>query len=167
MIMKTRNLVLGVALVAMAAAQPLGAADTTSILTVNATVAATASLTLGAGSISFPDANPDTTASIPGNAALSVVAKGKTSTGSSITLTVLAGGDLTSGTDTIPVSNVTWTTGSSGFVAGTMNGTVAQSVGSWTNSGNRPGSLNFFLANSWDYAVGNYSTTATFTLTAP
>jgi hypothetical protein len=166
--MKTRNLVLGIALVAIAAAQPLGAADTTSILTVNATVAATASLTLGAGTISFPDANPDTTPSIPGNAALSIVAKGKTSTGSSVTLTVLATGDLTAGgSDVIPISNVTWTTGSTGFVAGTMNKTTAQTVGSWANSGNRPGSISFFLANSWDYAVGSYSTTATFTLTAP
>jgi hypothetical protein len=166
--MKTRNLVLGIALVAIAAAQPLGAADTTSILTVNATVAATASLTLGAAAIGFPDANPDTTPSIPANAALTIVAKGKTSTGSSVTLTVLAAGDLTAGgSDVIPINNVTWTTGSTGFVAGTMSKTTAQTVGSWANSGNRPGSISFFLANSWDYAVGSYSTTATFTLTAP
>ena len=164
--MKTRNLVLGIALVAIAAAQPLGAADTaTGSLTVSATVAATASLTLGVGTISFPDANPDDVLSIPGNTALSIVAKGKTSTGSSVTLTVAAP-DLTSGTDTIAISNVTWTPTGAGFVAGTMSN-VATTVGSWANSGNRSGSISFALANNWNYAVGNYTTTATFTLTPP
>lgn len=165
--MKTRSFVLGIALVAVAAAQPLSAISTTGNLTVNATVTATASLTLGAASIGFPDANPDVTSSIPASAALTVTAKGKTSRGSLIALTVQAGGDLVAGLDSIAISNVTWTSGSSGFVAGTMNSATAQAVGSWTNSGNRNGSLNFFLANSWDYATGSYTASATFTLTAP
>jgi len=165
--MKTRNLVLGIALAAMAAAQPLSAADTTANLTVGATVSATAKLSLGAASISFPDADPDTTPSIPATAALSVVAKGKTGTGSNITLTMLAGDDLKSGSDTIAITNVSWTASGAGFVAGTMSKAAAQSVGSWANSGNRSGSMSFSLVNNWTYAVGSYSATAVFTLTAP
>lgn len=166
--MKTRTLVLGIALLALAAAQPLVATSATSNLTVNATVSAMASLSIGSAAINFPDANPDSTPSIAATQnPVAVDAKGKTSAGSSITLTLVAADDLTSGSDTIAISNVTWTASGVGFVEGTMNKTSAQAVGSWTNSGNRSGSLSFALANSWAYATGTYSTTATFTLTAP
>jgi hypothetical protein len=87
--------------------------------------------------------------------------------GSTVSLTILAAGDLLSGASAIPISNVTWTASGAGFVAGTMNSTTAQTVASWTNSGNRTGTQNYFLANSWNYATGNYSTSATYTLTAP
>lgn len=166
--MKTRYVVLGMALMATVAAQPLAAISTTSNLTVNATVAAAASLSLGSAAINFPDANPDSTPSI--NATenpVSINAKGKTSTSGSITLTLLAGGDLTSGSNTIGINNVTWTSTGTGYASGTMNKTTAQSVGTWTGSGARPGSLSFALANSWSYATGSYTASATFTLTAP
>ena len=84
-----------------------------------------------------------------------------------MTLTCLAGGDLTSGSDTIPISDVTWTAEGSGFVAGTMNKTTAQPVGSWTGSGHRTGTLSFLLANDWNHATGSYTATATYTLTSP
>jgi hypothetical protein len=165
--MKTRYTLLGIALLAIAVAQPLGAATTTTNVTVSATVSATASLEIGSATVSFPDANPDTTPSITASpAALSVTAKGKTSAGSIVTLTLQAADNLKSGSDTILISNVTWTAGGTGFSAGTM-ATTAVSVGSWTNSGNRAGTLSFVLANSWDYPTGDYSTSATFTLTAP
>jgi hypothetical protein len=166
--MKTRYVVLGAALLAMAAAQPLGAASTTSSLTVNATVAATAQLTIGGSAINFKDANPDSTPSITATEnPVAVTAKGKTSTSGAITLTLLAGNDLTSGSDSIGISNVTWTATGSGYTPGTMNKTTAQSVASWTGSGARVGALSFALANSWSYPTGSYTTTATFTLTAP
>ena len=48
-----------------------------------------------------------------------------------------------------------------------MNKAAAQSLGSWTGSGNRAGTQTYKLANSWSYATGAYSTSVTYTLTAP
>jgi phage tail sheath gpL-like len=131
-------------------------------------VAASAKLTLSIATVSFPDADPDLVPSISNSeGAVTVTAKGKTTTGSNVTLTLQAAGDLASGSDTIPISNVTWTATGAGYVAGTMSSGSAVSVGSWLNSGNRTGQLSFFLLNSWDYEVGTYSVGATYTLTAP
>ena len=84
-----------------------------------------------------------------------------------MTVTVLADGDLTSGGDTIGISFLTWTVGGAGFVAGTMSDAVAQSLASFTGPGNRGGTQTYALTNSWDYAIGNYSATITYTLTVP
>jgi hypothetical protein len=152
----------------LGSAEWVEAANDTKNVTVSATVSATAKLSLGSTTVSFPNADPDTTSSITASeGAISVTAKSKTGAASSTTLTLLASADLTSGSDTIAVSNVTWTVSGSGFAAGTMNKTTAQSVGSWTGSGNRSGTQTFALANSWNYATGNYSATGTYTLTAP
>ena len=166
---KIRLSLLGLAAVALAATQAtLGAATATSNVTVSATVSATAKLSLSTSTQSFPNSDPDTTPSIAATeGAITITAKGKTSTGSNITLTVVSGGDLTSGSDTIAISNITWTVSGAGFVAGTMNKTTAQSVGSWANSGSRTGTQTYALANSWSYPTGSYSATATYTLTAP
>jgi hypothetical protein len=48
-----------------------------------------------------------------------------------------------------------------------MNKATAQTVGSWTGSGNRSGTQSYALANSWNYATGAYTAMATYTLTAP
>ena len=166
--MRLRLLLLGVAVAAVALTQPLSAATDTKPITVSASVAATAKLTLSIATVSFPDADPDLVPSIANSeGAVTVTAKGKTTTGSNVTLTLQAAGDLASGSDTIPISNVTWTAAGTGFVAGTLSSISAVSVGSWANSGNRTGQLSFFLANSWDYEVGTYSVGATYTLTAP
>jgi hypothetical protein len=82
-------------------------------------------------------------------------------------LTCLASGDLISGINTIAISNITWTATGAGYVAGTMNRTTAQTAGSWTGSGQRTGTFSYFLVNSWSYAIGNYSTSINYTLTAP
>jgi hypothetical protein len=138
----------------------------TDTVTVSAVVAATAKLTLSSNTVSFADADPDTTPSISA-AALTIGAKAKTSGGSAVTLTVQADGPLTSGGDTIAESNLTWTVTGSGFAAGTMSSASAVSLGSWTNSGNRSGTQTYVLANSWSYATGNYTMTVTYTLSAP
>jgi hypothetical protein len=165
--MKVRLSLLGLILIGLAASQGLGAANATSNVTVSATVAATAKLSLSSSTVSFANADPDTTPSIAATeGAITITAKGKTSTGSNITLTVLAADDLKSGTDTIAITNVTWTASGGGFVAGTMNKTTAQSVGSWTNSGSRTGTQTYALANSWSYPTGSYTATAAYTLTA-
>ncbi|MGD0915385.1 MAG: hypothetical protein ABSB22_02900 [Thermodesulfobacteriota bacterium] len=144
------------------------AASATQPLTINATVANTAKLSLGVATIAFPDADPDTVPSIAATQnPVNVTAKAKTTTNGAVTLTVVTGGDLTSGSDTILIGNVTWTVTGAGFVAGTMNKTTAQSAGSWTGSGSRAGTFSYDLANSWAYATGSYTATATYTLTAP
>jgi hypothetical protein len=159
-------LVIGLGLVLMAG--NVFAASATQGLTINATVANTAKLTLGVATIAFPDADPDTTPSIAATQnPVTVTAKAKTTNAGAVTLTVVTGGDLTSGSDTILIGNVTWTVTGAGFVAGTMNKTTAQSAGSWTGSGSRAGTFSYNLANSWAYATGAYTATATYTLTAP
>ena len=158
-----------VALVTLAAAVVNAApATSTATVTVNVTVSATAKLSLGASSIHFIDADPDVTGSIPQTEpAITISAKAKTSTGGNVTLTVLSGGDLMSGTDAIAISNITWTVTGAGLAAGTLNKTTAQSVGAWTNSGTWAGTQIYALANSWAYHTGSYAATLTYTLTAP
>jgi len=143
------------------------AATDTKTVTVSATVTATAKLTLGSATLTFPDADPDTTPSISATEGpIAITAKGKTSAAGNITLVVKAGGPLTSGTDTIALANLTWTAGGAGYVGGTMN-IADQAVGSWTGSGTYAGTQTYALANSWSYVTGNYGATLTYTLTAP
>ncbi len=140
----------------------------TQVLTINATVNSQAKLTLSSTTVNFASANPDTTPSIPADEnPVSVTAKARTGSASTVTLTVLAAGDLLSGGDTIAINNVSWTASGAGFVGGIMDKTIAQSAGSWTGSGNRSGAFSYFLANSWDYPTGSYMQSATYTLTAP
>lgn len=143
-------------------------ATNTATVTVNSTVAARASLVFGSTTVAFPDADPSSVSSIAATQnAISVTASVRTGGASVATLQVLAGGDLTSGSDTIGINNVTWTATGSGFVAGTMNKSGAQTAGSWTGPGQRAGTFSYFLANSWSYATGNYTASVTYTLTAP
>ena len=166
MSMVVSTLILAAVCLLCAIAQGVAATDQQN-LTINATVSAKAKLTLGVAAINFADADPD---SVPSIAAtenpVSVTVKAQTGGGSSITLTVQANGDLDSGTDTIDISNVTWTATGAGFVAGTMD-TTAQAAGSWTGPGRYDGTFSYQLANSWDYAAGSYSQTVVYTLTAP
>jgi hypothetical protein len=152
----------------LALATPVFAQQTdTKSLTVNASVLAKAKLDLNAASISFPDQDPDAVAVIPAAAALLIDVKARTSANGSVTLTVQAGGPLTSGTNTIAISALKWTVAGAGMVAGTAS-TTAVSVGSWTGSGNRNNlTQNYTLDNSWAYNTGTYSATLTYTLTAP
>ena len=151
----------------LAASQPGFAATDQQTLTINATVSAKAKLTLGVAAINFPDSDPDTVPSVAAaENPVSVTVKAHTAGASSVTLTVQANGDLDSGTDTIAITNVTWTATGAGFVGGTMD-TAAQSAGSWTGPGRRDGTFSYALANSWDYAAGNYSQTVVYTLAAP
>ena len=86
------------------------------------------------------------------------------------TLSVLAQGDLISGSATVDISNVTWmATPAPPFQNGTLSKTVAQTVASGT--GNVPvaatGQVTFRLANLWTYPAGMYTQTVVFTLTTP
>ena len=128
----------------------------------------TANLRINSTTVTFLNADPDTTPVITASeGAISITADAKTSKHSTVALTVVAGGDLKSGVNTIAISNITWTAAGSGFVAGTLSKTTPRTVGSWAGSGNRTGTVTFKLANAWTYATGTYTATLTFTLTAP
>ena len=136
--------------------------------TLTANVNALANLTLSSLALAFPDADPDTVPQIPSSTGPVVVeTKARAFQGESTTLTVAAADDLRSGTDVIPASALSWTASGTGFVSGTLTVGVAQTVGSWANSGVHAGTLTWVLANSWTYAPGTYSLTLTYTLTAP
>jgi hypothetical protein len=125
-------------------------------------------LTISPLSISFDSANPDTTPSITA-APIVVTIRVRQNTGP-WTLTVLANGDLLSGSSSVDISNVTWTaTPAPPFQGGTLSKTVAQRVASGTGTVNpaQNGSLTFRLTNSWIYNAANYTQTLVFTLTAP
>ena len=148
----------------LAAGVALAAADTKT-LTINFNPVARATLTLSQSSITFVDASPDSGPITAGP--VNVTSSVRTGTASKPTLTVLCT-DLKSGTDTIPINNVSWTaSGDAGYQAGTMNATTAQTAGNWTGSGSRQGAFTYNLVNSWGCMTGTYTATATYTLTAP
>jgi hypothetical protein len=149
-------------------------ADSSIVITdVNAESTCSATLTLNTTSINFPSANPGSVSSVSASQNLGVTANIQIEDSSTVTLTVLAGGDLVSGSGgTIPISAVSWTaTGggdnNGGLLPGTMSKNTQVPAGSWTASGTYSGAFAFYLANSWSYATGTYSQTVTYTITAP
>lgn len=119
------------------------------------------SLTLSAGSVTFPTADPDTTPIIVAPP-LGVTLYSRRTPWQ---LTVMAGGDLTSGSSTIPVSNISWTaTPVPPFQAGVMSSTVAQMMASDTGLVDLTATVVYSLVNSWTYDPGTYTVTITYTL---
>jgi hypothetical protein len=120
-------------------------------------------------SVSFADADPDTTPSITAsNVTLSYKVTGNA--GHAWRITIVSSTDLTSGSATIPISDITWTaTPAPPFQAGTMSTTVQQTMASSTDNINpaRTATVVFRLANSWNHNVGAYSATFTLTMSAP
>jgi hypothetical protein len=142
--------------------------STNVVINLDAPLASSASLTISPNSINFPNADPDTVAFIPATEnPVNVSVQAQTTGNKTVTLTVLANGDLVSGSNTIPISNLTWTATGSGFVPGTMSKISPQPAGIWQRSGTRTGTFSFFLFNSWSYATGNYTQTITYTVSAP
>lgn len=141
-------------------------ATATGSINVTVNVSARARLTLGAAAITFADADPDTVPTMT-SSAVTIDVRARTGAGNASTLTVLASGPLTSGTDTIAITNLTWTVTGTGFAAGTANSTTAQTVGSWAGPGSPSGTQTFSLPNSWTYAIGSYAATLNYTLTVP
>lgn len=125
-------------------------------------------LTVTPVSISFPIADPDTVPIIA-TAPVQVSYRVRQHSGP-WTITVLASGDLISGSSTVDISNVTWVaTPAPPFQNGTISKTVAQRLASGTGMVNpaKLGQITFRLANSWNYTAGLYTQTIIFTLTAP
>jgi len=157
------RLTLAAALVAFAAAT--ASAQITETLTINAAVSARASITLGVASVDFADADPDLSPTINASAAVSVTAKSRTSQGNAVTLTIEAPDLTEGGGGTIAASQISWA--ANGDLSGGTLSNAAVSLVSSTNSGQRTGDMTFVLVNDWAYAVGAYSTTVTYTLSAP
>ncbi len=146
----------------------LRAASVTQNATMTATIGAVAKLTLSRATLSFPDADPDSTPAIAASGGpLSITAKARTGIGSTVTLSVQASGNLQSGLDSIPISRISWTATGTGFVNGTLSTAGAQAVGTWVSSGSWSGTQSYVLSNSWNDVAGTYSATLTYTLTAP
>jgi hypothetical protein len=126
-------------------------------------------LTLSPRVVTFPSSDPDVVpvvSAAPLQASYRIRANGN----NPWTLTVLAQGDLISGTQSVDISNVTWlATPAPPFQAGTLSRTVAQTLASGTGNVNptRTGSVTFRLANSWTYSAGIYTQTVVFTLASP
>jgi hypothetical protein len=158
----------------LALAGTMFAADITKTanVTVSATVGSAASLALNQTTQTFADSDPATVPSIAATeGAITITAKARTGSSSGVTLTVVSGDDLKSGSDTILINNLTWTASGNHYGAGTMNASTAQTVASWTGSTPNPGGYvgaqTYALANSWAYATGSYTATLTYTLTVP
>jgi hypothetical protein len=140
-------------------------ATATGTVNVSMNVNARAKLSFDRTNVTFSDRDPDAFSTIDATP-LDVTVKARTGSASVASLTVLASGDLTGTGGTIPVGQLSWT-GTGSLVGGTASGATAQTVGSWTGSGNRTEQQTYSLVNSWDYATGSYSVTMTYTLTVP
>jgi len=165
--MKKLSLVLAIGLSLVLMAGGAFAASDTKTLTINAAVNARATLTLGQSTIHFPDADPDSGPVGATENPVSVTASVRQGASQIANLTCLASSDLTSGSDTIAISDVSWVAGGNGFVGGTMSKASAQSAGSWTGSGSRSSTFSYSLANRWSYATGNYTAQVVYTLSTP
>jgi len=135
-------------------------------VSVTAQVNAKARLDLNAFSTSFDDPDPETVATYTAVTPIDVTVKARTSAAGAVTLTVQASDDLkTTASDVIPIANLTWT--ASGLTAGTMSKLSAVTIGSWSGPGTHNGTQTYKLVNSWSYVTGTYTTSITYTLTAP
>lgn len=162
-----RRLVLACAVWA-AVVPPAPASSQTATATLSANVNTIAKLTLSTASVSFPDANPDTVPQVPSaGGPIAITAKSRATPGAQVVLTVLASDDLRSGLTVIPASNVTWTVSGAGFVAGTLNKTTPVTLATWTGSGVRAGSQQWFFRNVWTHPTGTFTATVIYTLSAP
>jgi hypothetical protein len=141
-------------------------AQNTATVTVNATVAAKAKLTVTQSAISFADQDPDSVSLIPANTPVDISVKAR-GAGGPVTLTVQAAGNLLDGTKSITISALKWTSTSASFSPTGTSNTTPVTVMSFSGSGNVSGTQNYTLDNSWNYVTGSYGTTLTYTLTVP
>ena len=154
--------------VLMLAATTSAAAQETTVGTLNANLGVMARLSFSSSSLSFPDADPDALPQVPASpGSVTVTAKARATPQATVLLTVAAGDDLRSGMTTIPVDNLTWTATGDGFVGGTVSRVAEQVVASWTGSGIRTGTQEYFFRNLWTHPSGTYTVTLVYTLTAP
>jgi hypothetical protein len=159
--------VLTAAAIVLLPSQALAQQTDSKTVTLSVTVNAKAKLTLSSLTPSFSDADPDVSPLLTAPA-ITIDVKSRTTASGSVTLTVLAGGDLVNAaSDSIDITALTWTVSGTGFAAGTMDKSTAQSLGTWSGGGAVSGTQTYRLANSWSYKTGSYNASITYTLTAP
>lgn len=125
-------------------------------------------LTLNRTAINFPDADPDAVPSVPASEnPMTIRVKVTGNPGGTWKLEVLASGDLVSGSNTIAISNVSWTATPLPFIDGKLDKATPQVVASGSGNENMNGTVRFFFKNSWNYFTGNYSQVIIYTLSAP
>ncbi len=165
---RLRVLLVLVAFAIAFAASARDSAAQTRTATLNVSINGLARLTLSSAGVTFADSNPDLVPQVPATPGpLTITVKARTTLNATLRLSVLASDDLRSGVRTIPASNITWTAAGAGFVAGTLNRTTPQAVGSWVNSGVRTGTQSLFFRNLWTHPTGIYTLTMTYTLSSP
>ncbi len=148
------------------------AVTSTAGVTVTAEIVPTATLTLSNTTITFSGHESPPTPMAASENGSTVQATFRTATATPGTLVVQANGDLTNAaSDTIPISALKSTatnTLGSFFAAGPITWSSSSAVQVGTGpSGDYTGTFSWALDNSWTYATGTYSATATYTLTAP
>ena len=98
------------------------AATATKSLVVKAKVGKAAKLIVNTNTITFPNIDQNEAKQVPAiRNDIKVIVKVRTGSTSPISLNIIAGGDLASGSDTIPVQNVIWQASGQGFVSGTLS----------------------------------------------
>ena len=126
-------------------------------------------LSISPATITFAAADPDTVPVIS-SPPVQVTYRVRQNNFEPWVLSILAQGDLVSGSATVDISNISWVaTPAPPFQNGVMSRTVAQRVASGTGNqaSSSQGQITFRLANSWNYVAGLYTQTVIFTLTAP
>jgi hypothetical protein len=143
------------------------AVSDTAVQTITVHVENEACLSLDTGNVTFPNDNPRAEPKIPQIGSVNIQAEARTSDTGNVSLTALAGSDLLSGADRIPIGAISWTGSGAGFVpSGVLSDSHAQTLGQWDHSGIYNGAITYSLINEWDYPTGTYTATVTYTLTA-
>jgi hypothetical protein len=145
----------------------LHAATANTVVTVSARVNSQAKIILSTNALNFVTFYHEFEDIVTANEnPVSITAKARTGSSSTVTLTFLAADDLRSTHQTIPISNITWTSTGDGFQNGTMSKTTPQTVGRWTGAGSHSGTLSFSLQLT-NQNSAEYTSSGTFTLIAP
>ena len=127
-----------------------------------------AKLIVESNKITFLNMDPDQTKQVPAvENDIKITVKVRTATAGPVILSMIADGDLTAGSEIIPIENITWQASGQGLISGTLSKSTVQKAGSWKGSGVREGALRFYLNNSWNYQRGEYQVTLSYTLTTP
>lgn len=127
-------------------------------------------LSVTPATITFPSADPDLSPVLLSPPVTVTYRVRQLQGGVPWTLTILASGDLISGSSTVDISNVSWVASPAPpFQNGTLSKTVAQRLASGTGNVNpaRDGQVTFRLANSWTFTAGIYTQTVVLTLSSP
>src|SRR5687768_3518804 len=138
-------------------------------ISVNAVIASRVKVVFDRTAVAFDTLAYDPDSIVPIQATpLTVTAKARVSPHTRVIMTLRADGPLTSGTDTIPANQISWTMTGDGFQnGGTANPNAARTIGSWRGSGSWTGTQIYQFTDSWSYNVGLYTLTMTYTVSAP